>query len=183
MGASTGSHSADPDNHWLWRFPKRRIEAEVVRDSLLFVAGELDLRPGGPPVENRLEPAFRRRSLYFSVYPEDGGTARFLELFDAPDPCDCYRRARSVVPQQALALTNSELIHDLSARLAARLGPGTDGEVVERAFLHVLSRWPTARERAVCAGFLGRHAGPAKGRAVEGLVRALFNHEDFLSLR
>ncbi len=183
MGTSTSSHAADPDNRWLWRFPKRRVEAEVVRDSLLFVAGELDLRPGGPPVENRLEPTFRRRSLYFSVYPEDGGTARFLELFDAPDPCDCYRRARSVVPQQALALTNSALIHDLSARLAQRLGAGSDGEVVERAFLRVLSRRPTGRERSLCTAFLARHSGPAKGRAVEGLVRALFNHEEFLSLR
>ena len=49
---------------------------------------------GGPELDNVAEPTSRRRSLYFAVYPEDGGQLKFLELFDAPDPCDCYRRER-----------------------------------------------------------------------------------------
>src|SRR5207245_1981616 len=63
----------DTDNRWLWHFQQRRIEAEVVRDSVLFVAGELETQVGGPVLENTQEATSPRRSLYFSVYPEGGG--------------------------------------------------------------------------------------------------------------
>ncbi len=182
--ADAEAQKADPDNRWLTRFPRRRLEAEALRDGMLFVAGELDLTMGGAPVENSAaETAFRRRSLYFSVYPEGGGQPRFLETFDAPDPCDCYVRTESVVPQQALALTNSKLVEHLSAALARELlAQERHPEALTRlAFLRMLGRAPTAAEAEVCRRFLERSGGPSRG--VEGLVRALFSHEDFLSIR
>jgi hypothetical protein len=213
--SETGSpnQQLDPDNHWLWRFPGRRLEAELVRDSLLAVSGELDLQVGGPVLENTEADKSRRRSLYFSVYPEAGGHARMLELFDAPDPCDCYRRSASVVPQQALALTNNELALNQSRLLARRLwakvaSEHTDPKAQQTAYIiagfeQALSRQPSASEQAMCLAFLERQAdlirkngrAPAavpgaiapssdpEARARESLARVLFNHPDFVTIR
>ena len=114
----------DPENTFLWRMNPGRMEAEVVRDSLLRLAGVLDGTMGGQELENTEALTTRRRSLYYSCHPEAGGKSEFVALFDAPDANECYRRTRSVVPQQALALTNNPLIHELSGRLAAELGRG-----------------------------------------------------------
>jgi hypothetical protein len=211
VGENRASYGSDPDNTWLWRFAPRRVEAEVVRDSLLYAAGGLETHLGGPPVENNVaDTASRRRSLYFSVYPEDGGHPKLLELFDAPDPCDCYRRTQSIIPQQALALSNGRLSVEQGRVLARKLwgevvrAGGDEGEFVVAAFEQVLSRPPTPRERAACLAFLTkqadvfRRAPPAAlrvsagavapsaepaMRAREGLVRVLFNHDEFVSVK
>jgi hypothetical protein len=211
-GAETNV-ALDPDNRFLWRFTPRRAEAETVRDSLLFTAGQLDPALGGEPAGNADELASRRRSLYFSVHPEDGGHPKFLELFDAPDPCDCYRRSESLIPQQALALANSPLTLNLSRKLARELydesqraNPAdTESAFITAAFERILSRAPTAAEKNLCVEFLGRQAelfrneesgassAAAQGavvpsnepqiRAAESLVHSLFNHNDFITIR
>lgn len=111
--------AADRDNKAYWRFPAARMQSEVVRDSLLAVAGELDETMGGHEIDHKLGMTSHRRSLYFSFHGEE--RMEFLELFDAANACDCYRRTSSVQPQQALALTNSELTKSLSRQLARRL--------------------------------------------------------------
>ena len=151
-GSSDNANFArDPDNRLLWCFNARRMEAEVVRDSILHASGELDARLGGTPLDNVKDAGSRRRSLYFSVYPEGGGNLAFLELFDPPDPCDCYRRSESIVPQQALALTNSRLMLDhsrlLARKLAARAPQEADATFLRVAFEQVLARPPTGRRR------------------------------------
>jgi len=194
----------DGDNRWYWRFPGRRMEAEVVRDSVLYLAGELDPRIGGPVLEISAEATSNRRSLYFAVHPEGGGHLKFLELFDAPDPCDCYRRTNSIVPQQALGLTNSRLLLEQSRLLARKLPAGEAAPFVVAAFEQVLCRPPSAAEQQVCLEFLHRQeelfrsapALPTTGgdsrvppsadpvlRARESLVRSLFNHGDFVTVR
>ncbi len=206
-GDDAENRGRDPDNRGLWQFPRRRAEAEVVRDGLLHAASELDPTMGGPELENAAEPTSRRRSLYFSIHPEDGGHAKFLELFDAPDPCDCYRRTESLLPQQALALTNSRLALDMSRLLARKLSSHADeGAFVAAAFEQVLSRRPTEDEKATCLAFLDRQtelyrSADAKAlaasagtgttapspdsrlRARESLVRVLFNHDEFVTIR
>lgn len=191
--ASVPQPTADPDNRWLGRFPARRLEAEAVRDSILHTAGEMDSTLGGPVLERDQEPTSRRRSLYFSVYPEDGGHLQFLDAFDPPDPCDCYRRSESVLPQQALTLTNSRLLLDHSRILARKLNTAVADEnaFIVAAFEQVLTRRPTEPEVTACREFLvkqttllrGAAAADADQRAREGLVRALFNHGDFLTMR
>jgi len=204
----------DPDNRLLWRFNARRIEAEVVRDAVLHSSGELDHAMGGYPLDNSADASSHRRSLYFSVYPEGGGHLSFLELFDAPDPCDCYRRTESIVPQQALALTNSRLMIDhsrllarkLTARVPARIKDEAERQTafIRLAFEQVLTRSPTGQELTACREFLRRQeelyrrdkAQPMKAagasvspspdpamRARESLVRVLFNHDDFVTVR
>jgi len=200
---SNPSAAKDPDNRGYWRGNPHRLEAEAVRDSILAAAGELDRTLGGPTLENSEEPKSKRRSLYFTVHPEDAGHLKFLEIFDAPDPCDCYRRSDSIMPQQALALSNNELAVNQSRVLARKLteqlgkDAGDDG-FVAAAFEQMLTRRPTKEEAATCQEFLSKQrtlysankTAPAGGaaadpvlRARESLVRALFSHNDFVTLR
>jgi Protein of unknown function (DUF1549)/Protein of unknown function (DUF1553)/Planctomycete cytochrome C len=197
---ATGS-SSDAENVAYWRFEPTRAEAEVIRDRLLRVAGVLDEKLGGAEIDHAQGLVSRRRSLYFTHHGESRMT--FLELFDAADPCDCYRRPSSVVPQQALALANSELSAELSARLARELNAVgspdaaccSDAAFVDAAFERVLCRAPSAGERALCGDFLARQAELAneggeglspeerRARSRGGLIRALFNHSDFVTIR
>jgi hypothetical protein len=202
---------ADPDNHLLWKYPARRLEAEVVRDSLLHAAGELDRVMGGQEIAQEQGLAVQRRSLYFAHHGET--RMAFLDLFDAANPCDCYRRSASVRPQQALALANSELTLRMARRLAGKLMPDfpADDRFVNAAFEQVLARPATQAELAACTAFLARQVrlfraspplatrganatplatmpGDAPStdpvrRARENLVHALFNHTDFVTLR
>ena len=136
----------DADNVYLWRFPTNRLEAEVVRDSLLAVAGELDPTAGGPEIAAGQGLISRRRSLYFAHHGE--ARMAFLDIFDAANPCDAYRRTASVLPQQALALTNSELACGMS-RVAGGEAVGatkSDDAFVRAAFEQVLSRPPREAE-------------------------------------
>jgi hypothetical protein len=120
----------------------------------------------------------------------------FLDAFDGADVMECYRRSVTVVPQQALALTNSELVHRCSTAMAESLWERlTDDErsdaeaFVTTAFEQILSRPPRDAELAVCTQFLTRSTDAADETdeaAVQdraSLVRALFNHTDFITIR
>ncbi len=174
------TYEADPENKLLWRMNPGRMEAEVVRDSLLYSAGELDPMIGGQELENTEALTTFRRSLYYSVFPEQGGKSAMGELFDAPDALECYRRSRSIVPQQALALTNSELAHQVSSAITVSIAEPLAERFIFTAFERILSRPPTATETAACLLFLSDSAGGGKK---ESLVRALLNHNDFVTIR
>ena len=183
--------SVDPENKLLWRMNPGRMEAEVVRDSLLNVAGKLDPKIGGQELENSEALTTFRRSLYYSVFPEQGGKSAMGELFDAPDALECYRRSRSIIPQQALALTNSDLVHQLSVAIVQDLGEKPPGEFVIACFERILSRVPTPPELQICLEALQNqnerlaktNAPDAALRAKSSLVRALLNHNDFVTIR
>jgi hypothetical protein len=197
-GPDPRNRSIDPDNRLLWHFPVQRMEAEVVRDSILAAAGTLETRLSGPEIPQEQGLSSHRRSLYFDHHGESRMV--FLELFDEANPCDCYRRTASILPQQALALSNSELIQHEGRTLAHGLAAQPDAAFVQAAFEQVLGRAPTAAEQAAAVGFLDRQAArfhntapPASGaekrvrdpalRARENLVIALFNHNDFVTIR
>jgi hypothetical protein len=116
-----------------------------------------------------------------------------MASFDPPDACDCYRRSSSVLPQQALTLTNSQLIHEQSRILAGKLSKAhtADAAFIEAAFEQMLTRKPGEREQTLCGNFLQRQAAllrkggvpTPEQRAREGLIRVLFNHDDFITIR
>jgi hypothetical protein len=186
------NHKRDPENRGYWHFTPARVESEVVRDSLLSVAGALDLAIGGPDIDFNQGFTTRRRSLYLTHHGE--GRMPFLELFDAPEVCEAYVRTTSVVPQQALALTNNELARSLASELARRLwnavvtpnakhsgngpddavnkaslpalslsGPG-NGAFVAAAFEQALCRRPTAAELERSLEFLASQERLFAGR-------------------
>ncbi len=197
------SAKIDRDNVYFWRVPLRRMEAEVVRDSVLHAAGKLDVAMGGPELDHNSGLFVPRRSLYFRHAQDQ--QMEFLKLFDAASTTECYERTTSIAPQQALALANSDLTIK-HARILARALAGKHGKepeaFVKVAFAAVLSRPPSDEERAECALFLKQQTqlyGPPRTplavvdekqpspdpelRARENLVRILFNHHDFLTIR
>ncbi len=181
IGAASATLAADPENRWYWRRDPVRMEAEVVRDSLLHLAGELDLRQGGPPIPVANE-ASRRRSLYYVHSHNDHH--KFLALFDEAGVLECYRRAESIVPQQALALENSGTAQTAAEKIARRLGDQPDAVFVRAAFETILGTPPSADEQAACLEALHeltRLAGAARART--DLVHALLNHNDFITIR
>lgn len=174
--------AVDPDNAYYWRMPSRRLEAEVVRDSLFAVAGKLDLTMGGPDIDHNQGLTVPRRSVYFR-HAEDRQML-FLKIFDGASAIECYQRTESTVPQQALALMNSDLTRAHSKLIAQELSMqvGTDPAVFTRAaFERLLCRPPTAEELATCSEFLSPKAGTP--RALENLVHGLLNHYEFRTLR
>ncbi|MBM3844914.1 MAG: DUF1553 domain-containing protein [Verrucomicrobia bacterium] len=201
--------ASDPDNIQLWQMNVRRAEAEVVRDSVLHVAGGLDWTMGGPELDPGAGESLSRRSVYFRHAKEKA--MEFTQTFDGPGMSECYRRNASVVPQQALAMANSVLVKTQSRRLAKSIsdtlrGEAEDAEFIHAAFAGILSRKPTVQETAACREFLKEQAGlladpsrltpaavgeasklaPAgesKARARENLILVLFNHNDFVSIR
>jgi len=198
--------SFDPENRFFWRMPLRRMEAEVVRDSILAVADNLDDTRYGPDLDPKKGSDIRRRSVYFRY--TDSDFVRFLEFFDPPPTEDCYYRPQSIMPQQALTLLNSDLALSQSRRLARKMNDAIkeDAAFVQEAFWRVLNREGTEKEEQVCLEFLseqtrffGENKSKVKGtstlsdlargsnvpslRARENLVHLLLNHHDFVTLR
>jgi hypothetical protein len=196
----------DPDNRFLWRMNARRMEGEAVRDSLLAVAGRLDESRGGPDLDHRSGESVPRRSLYFRHAAEK--QMEFLLLFDPASVNECYKRSESIIPQQALALSNSSLALGLSRLLARDLAKAAEkpDAFVRLAFERILCRAPTPAEREACLEFLDEQAkllsepkkltpfgsgalsatppsGDPRLRARENLVHVLFNHHEFVTIR
>ncbi len=150
----------DPENLYLSRMPLRRAAAEEVRDSLLFVAGELDERPFGRPdpvdvrgdglVTSIGERGSFRRSIY--VRHRRREMPSVLETFDLPqmNPA-CQQRPTSTVAQQPLYLMNNEAIRELSRRFAGRVlrTARSRSEQIEQIYLTAFSRPPSDAEREV----------------------------------
>ena len=128
----------DPENAFLWRASRQRLEAEALRDSILAVSGKLNPQLGGPGIKPRIRadlltasqrnkwpvltsegPAQWRRSVY--IYAKRQLLMPIMELFDAPTTTDsCAERMQSVVPTQALVLMNDEFVEDQAGFLALR---------------------------------------------------------------
>lgn len=184
-GADSSTLSADLTNQCYWRMNPRRMESQVVRDSLLQLAGKLDPQLGGPSIDPK-NGGFRR-SLYFTHSPEN--LDLFLTMFDEADLQQCYRRSESVVPQQALALANSELAFEMAASISENLGSSGDrDDFIEAAFETILARRPDVSELAECRAFFDEWAvlktdSRDEFRVRRQLVHALLNHNDFVTIR
>lgn len=174
------TREADPENRFYWRMKPRRMEAQVVRDSLLHLSGELDLTMGGSSVDP--DGTTKRRSIYFNHSPEK--RSLFLSTFDDADLLQCYRRSESVVPQQALALSNSELAFEAAGRIVGKWGAEKDSAaLVTELFLQILGRSPDEEEIGECVAFLSNFPRGQSQRARSQLVHALLNHNDFVTIR
>lgn len=172
----------DADNiHW-WRRAPIRLESQVVRDSILALAGTLDLTRGGPPVANQADSA--RRSIY--LFHSNNERNLFLTTFDEASVKECYRREQSIVPQQALALANSAMVLDATRKIAERLSADNADDVtfVRRAFTNVLGIAASDREIAVSMRALDAWRKLPDGTGSRAnFVWVLMNHNDFVTLR
>jgi hypothetical protein len=176
--------SKDATNTLLWRFSPRRLDAEIIRDSILAVTGSLDLTPGGPgfmlyePNANYarnwiaetgdFEREDYRRMIYalkLRMEPD-----AIFAAFDAPDGGQvCPSRPRSTTPLQALNLYNSQFVLDQAAKLAAT------AQTAAKAYQLVYQRQPTKDELTTAEAFV-------KQEGLQAFCRALLNSNEFLFL-
>lgn len=176
----------DTDNQYWWRRSPIRIESQVVRDSILSLAGTLDPTMGGPTIPPNEQETSKRRSLYF--FHSNNDRSLFLTMFDEADVTECYRREQSIVPQQALALTNSGLVLEASTQIADRIGQerSDDADFAREAFLMVLGIEAGDAEIAASLNALDHWKQLADGSASQArsnLIWILLNHNDFVTLR
>jgi hypothetical protein len=181
----------DADNRYLWRQNRRKLEAEAVRDSLLAVAGKLDLTMGGPSFQDfKIEkPEHSPHYQYHLHDPEDRRAWRrsiyrfvvrskqqpFLTCLDCADPSLAVeRRNETITPQQALALLNNDLSVTMAKHFAARLEAASadDGERARLAFRWALSRSPTDAEATAIVAHARRHGWT-------NACRVMFNLNEF----
>ena len=191
--------SNDPANVLLTRHPRRRLDAESIRDAMLAVSGKLNRTQGGPhPMRPwydnrfnlnspfRMEPASDLRSVY--LLTQRLFRHSILDQFDGPDRnSSTASRRTSHVPAQALFLMNSTFIREQSEALAARIAT-IDGQVarIENLFLSAFGRAPEADEVASLQEFLSAYRaaqpGTATAETYPGLValaRAILTSNEF----
>ena len=191
---------ADPENRLWHHHPRRRVEAEVLRDSLLAVSGRLDRSLGGPPIDPHRpheDPAKRlvsgpldgqgRRSLYVKMTLME--PPRFLALFNQPLPrLTAGRRDRTLVPDQALALLNDPFVRQQTRAWAERMaaeGPKVPADRIAAMVRAAYGRDPTADEterllRVVERSTAGRDSGAAEVDIWQDVAHALVLTQEFV---
>lgn len=183
----------DPENKWLWKANRRRLEAEEIRDTMLAVSGRLNAKLGGPSVMVQIDPELikdlkrpqywvttkdrsehDRRTIYM-IYKRNL-ILPFMQVFDSPDTLlSCARRDQSTHAPQALELLNGTVSNDLAIAFAKRLA-GAPGERVDMAWKLATGRLPNAKERALSLQYLD---DPDPSAATE-FALSLFNSNAFL---
>lgn len=184
----------DPENLYLSRMNRRRLDGDSIRDNILATAGTLNLKMGGvgiiPPLTKEellaarmpnLWPAnpdpseHNRRSIYLQM--KRSLTLPMLQIFDAPDTAtSCARRESSTVAPQALALMNSEFSAAQAEQFAGRVKKqaGENPEAsVDAAFRLALGRLPSGEERQVAMDYLHRNS-------LTRLCLMIFNMSEFI---
>ena len=187
--------SNDPEGKLLWRFPRRRLSAEEIRDSILMVAGLLDRSVGqAHPFPPESSWNFTQHGPFYGVYEHRRRTIYtmqqrlkrnpFLALFDGPDPNSTTpRRQVSAVPTQALFLMNSEDVHWAAESIQQALSEDAEapGNTVRLGFRQVLARDPTTAEVKRARRFLVRYSAQAGSReAHNAFLRTLLIRNEFL---
>jgi hypothetical protein len=189
------SREVDANNRLLWKFFRRRLTAEEIRDSMLQISGELNSKLTGESVITPVDPELvkllykpdqwavtedpaehNRRSIY--LIAKRNLKLPFMEVFDQPDlqtSCEC--RQVSTHAPQALELLNGKFSNEMAARLAARLeevSGGSEPQLVDSAFELATGRAPTTEQREAAIAFL------RSGLPTRELTLALFNLNAFL---
>lgn len=183
------AQTKDADGRLLWRYPSRRLEAEAIRDSILAVSGQLNLKMGGPgfdlfeargglsgfpPIEAFSGDGVRRMIYAHKIRMEPDAV---FGAFDCPDAGQSVaRRRQSTTPVQALNLFNSRFVIDQAEALAARVraGAGEDAtSQVEHIYRLAYGRRPDGREAEEMTAALREHG-------LHVLCRALLNSNEFL---
>ncbi|WP_437193796.1 DUF1553 domain-containing protein [Planctomicrobium sp. SH527] len=194
------AYLTDPGNQWLWRYSRRRLDAESIRDSLLFISKELDLTPGGahpfPAVESW---RFSQHNPFDAVYASNKRSVYlmtqrikrhpFLALFDGADPnATTAQRVATTTPLQALFLMNDAFTHERTQAAAKRMlaERPTDRERIQFLYEAAYSRSPTPEEINDLEAFLKSYSERLAGnpdREVQSWaasLRVILSSNEFL---
>ncbi len=184
----------DPDNKLLWRFNRRRLQAEELRDAILSVSGQLNPKAGGPsvmiPIDQGLVNTLYKPSQWVPAKDASEYTRRgvyllvkrnlqlpFMQVFDAPDgSTSCARRESSTHAPQALEMLNGDLTNTEADAFAKRLeveaGPDVRKQI-DLGYQLVAGRPANSKEIQVAMGFL-------KTEPKRGLALMLLNLNSFV---
>ncbi len=179
----------DLENKLYWRQNRRRLQAEAIRDAVLSISGQLDLKVGGATIKpgTTIEYGYsfdgKRRSVYVPVFRNT--PLEILAVFDFADPnLVVGSRTTSSVPTQALYLMNSPFVRAQSDAAAKRLLsdrlPNDDARILQ-AYRRSLGRNPGARERQIILNYLAAENDPAK--AWPQIFHGLYASVDFRYLK
>jgi hypothetical protein len=189
---NAAANEIDPQSRLLWRFNRRRLTAEELRDAMLSISGRLNESAGGPsimipvapeliellykPSQWRVTPdknQHDRRSIY--LFAKRNLRLPFMEVFDQPDlQISCDRRISSTHAPQALEMLNGPLSNAMAAAFADRLRLETDPDKqIELAFRLTVGRVPTANEHRLSRQFL-------EALPLSEFALAMFNLNAFL---
>jgi len=199
------AHAVDPDNKLWWRFPRRRMTAESLRDSVLAVAGTLELGMGGSilPTANRayvtstanVSPdAYKtqRRSMYMPVVRS--ALFEVFQAFDFAEPSvSSGQRQSTTVAPQALFMMNSRIVSEATRAMATRLLGNesfSDQERVVEAYASAYGRSPTSAETERALRFVnvyteswksrGAQPDEARLKSWQALCRVVLSANEFL---
>ena len=194
------SAAADPRHEWLSGMPRRRMDAEAIRDTLLLAGGSLQWGSPGPhPFPPPQEWKFTQHNPFRAIYESDYRSVYLMTpriqrhpmaaVFDGADAsASTAGRLTSTTPLQALFFLNDPLVHREAGRLAERLGAGFPDDTgrLDRLFALLFARPPSGDEREGSLRFLqdaGRilaAGGKDRGEAWSALVRSLLRTSEFL---
>ncbi|HWL07872.1 MAG TPA: DUF1553 domain-containing protein [Planctomicrobium sp.] len=150
--SSTLAEEQDPGNRLLWRFNRRRLDAETFHDALLEAGGNLDLKMGGPSADID-QPSFHRRAVYAGISRD--APSQFLQVNDFPDPTiHAEQRSLTTTPLQQLFVLNSPFVRNQAILLSDRVPQGDLAERIRKVHQLVLARDPTSKEVAIGIQFL-----------------------------
>jgi hypothetical protein len=178
--------SKDPENRWLWRMNRRRLDWESLRDSLLTVSGQIDFRMGGPSVPLLSEPFSARRSIYGFIDRQNlPGLFRTFD-FVAPDS-SAPQRLQTAVPQQALYLMNSSFIQQQTTatanRISARWNSHDSADLdrqVQDLYEVIYSRSPTTDERQLAKQFMADHHQADSSKVASGQAEEFSSWQEYV---
>ncbi|MDR3632249.1 MAG: DUF1553 domain-containing protein, partial [Isosphaeraceae bacterium] len=173
----------DHDNRLFWHYPRRRLEAEAIRDAMLSVSGLLDEKSFGP---GTLDERQKRRSIYFTV--KRSKLVPMMVLFDAPDALQGLGlRSSTTIAPQSLLLMNSPVVREWAEGFARRVearGKGSIDDCVKSGYKFALGRDPKADELTDGVAFIHQqqqsYPGRALGPALADFCQVLFSLNEFV---
>lgn len=172
----------DPDNKLLWRMNRQRLDFEAMRDSLLFVAGNLDLKMGGRSVDITTQPFTNRRTVY--AFIDRQNLPNIFRTFDLASPdSSSPGRYKTTVPQQALFLLNSPFVMEQARRLlkAPELTVDLNNqEKIRHIYQKIYGRTPEDQELRLGEQFVAAPTTSANSNAWEQYTQALLLSNEFL---
>jgi hypothetical protein len=205
-GDNPANAANDPKNAYLWKFNRRRLDAEELRDSLLAVSGNLDTAPGGEqPFPPEMQWRYTQHVPFIANYETNKRSVYlmqqrirrqpFLDLFDGPDP-NAVTGIRPVTTTalQALYTMNDPFFHQQADTLAVRVGMNynSDADRLRYAYRLMYGRAPTADELREARQFLASARQSLEGSAVAdyqwnrqawaSLMRVLLSSNEFVTL-
>ncbi|MCH7989953.1 MAG: DUF1553 domain-containing protein, partial [Planctomycetes bacterium] len=155
----------DPENRLLWNMPRRRLDFEAMRDSMLCVSGRMDRTMQGRPVDLIKQPHSARRTVYGFV--NRNNLPSLFRIFDFANPdASTGRRSNTTVPQQALFAMNSPFVIEQADRLASHpdiTSRQNDAEKIRALYRRVLSRDPHPEEISLAVRFIHNTSAPDTG--------------------